>query len=665
VKLTLRTNGLGNMPELKLPQVKELSALANALTLARDTENGGRGRSIFLVGAGCSQSADIPLASGVARHCALKLAKVYSNGAITGGDADAALTWLIENDRTKDREGLVLQEDGSHWAGLYSYFFESHLNSPNQQRDVINEIIDQAGDALNWAHACLGELVHLRYVHTVLTTNFDQLILQGIIRTGELPVIADGLEALNRIVGKPRRPQVVHLHGSMHTYNLRNSRAALNETRQDTGATAMIMTLLQQCDHLVVVGYGGGEEGIMELLGEAARALPQLVIYWVNYLPGLEGLPQRALNLLSGENKFVIFGGPADKFFGDLMGELRIGAPRWVSDPIGVLKDQSGRLKESSAEFEDIRILVRAFKERVAFADQPDHRWPEANHAKVKAAGLRAAGAFREAQAQLETLDLEDDAEAARLHGLNLISIFEDDPDSGGADLDRAIAEFEGLIGRTSGAERLENILSLCAALIDKSEVTDLAEGVPDPALQALVTLAQQWQPDYTAGEYQAEAARLQVFLAQALLRNAERTDDAAELANAEAALNLAIERLTAAGDREGLLPSTRAGLAGVLQLIGAKKGDAETLRRAVALQRELVDSGPTANRGREDAGPLENLAEGLVALAEAVPDPEHRELLIEAQSVMTRAVGLYERGGDTGQLQAARVRLAEIAALL
>jgi hypothetical protein len=652
------------MPEPKLPQVKELSALANALTLARDTEDSGRGRSIFLVGAGCSQSAGIPLASGVARHCALKLARTYSNGEFTGDDSNAALSWLIGNDRTKDREGLVPREDGSHWADLYSYFFESHLNSPNQQRDVINEIIDHAGDALNWAHACLGELVHLRYVHTVLTTNFDQLILQGIIRTGELPVTADGLEALNRIVGRPRRAQVVHLHGSMHTYNLRNSRAALSETRQDTGATAMIMTLLQQCDHLVVVGYGGGEEGIMELLREAARALPQLVIYWVNFLPGLEGLSPKTLDLLSGENKFVIFGGPADKFFGDLMGELKIGAPRWVSDPIAVLNDQSGRLKEPSVEFEDIRILVRAFRERVAYADQPDHRWPEANHAKVRAAGLRAARAFREAQAQLETLNLADDAEAARLHGLNLISIFEEDPESGGAALDAAIAEFQGLIDRTDGAERLENILSLCAALIDKSEVTELAQGVPDPALQALVALAQQWQPDYAATDYQAEAARLQVYLAQALLRNAERTDDAAELAGAEAAFNLAIERLTSSGDREGLLPPTRAGLAGVLQLIGAKNGDAQTLRRAVALQRELVDSGPTANRGREDAGPLENLAEGLVALSAEVPDPEHGELLIEAQAIMARAVGLHERGGNTDQLQAARSRLGEIATI-
>src|SRR5690348_11670541 len=132
---------------------------------------------------------------------------VTANGSETGNDRDVRLRL------SKKRAGWELVGDGSHWKALYSLFFETHLKSPNAQRDVINEIIDQAQNRLNWAHACLGELVDQRYVHTVLTTNFDQLVVQGIIRTGLLPVTADGLEALNRITGKPRHPQVVHLHG--------------------------------------------------------------------------------------------------------------------------------------------------------------------------------------------------------------------------------------------------------------------------------------------------------------------------------------------------------------------------------------------------------------------------------------------------------------------
>lgn len=655
------------MADLTEPQVADLSALASALILGREGADGpgaGRGRTIFLVGAGCSVSAGIPAAPGVAQHCALKLAGIYSGGSFSG-DADGALAWLKKDNRLSDFLGTFPREDGSHWAELYSYFFESHFKSPNQQRDVINEIIDAAEDGLNWAHACLGELVHLRFVHTVLTTNFDQLILQGIIRTGELPVTADGLEALNRITAKPRRPQVVHLHGSMHTYNLRNSREALNETRQDTGATTMIMSLLQQCDQLVVVGYGGGEEGIMALLRDAAKLLPQLVIYWVTFQQGLDGLSENARALLSGENKFVVWGGPADKFFGDLMEALKLGEPRWVADPIAVLKEQSARLQPPGADLEAIRILVSAFKERVDYATQPEHRWPEADQLKVKAARLRAAGDFAGARAQLETIDLTTDADAARLHALNLVSIFEEDPDAGAAALDLAIAEFESLIGRTTGSQRLENILSLCDALVDKSEVAELEAGTVDPALREVAALGRKWGPKYRAKEHAVGAARLQFLLAQAQQGNAERTGDKRELSAAETSYHLAIEQLTACGDPDGLLLTAKAGLAAILQVIGANQRDAEKLRHAVRLQRELVESGPTTNRGRADAGPLENLAEGLVALAAVAEPPERLALLDEAKASMGRAIQIHDRGGDTEQSRAARERLAEIEALI
>jgi hypothetical protein len=195
-----------------------------------------------------------------------------------------------------------------------------------------------------------------------------------------MPVTADGLEALNRITGKPKRPQVVHLHGSMHTYNLRNSKAALRETSSDYGALSMIQTLLQQCDLLVVVGYGGGEEGVMEMLQQAAAALPQLVIYWVTYDKGIEVLSSDARKLLSGENKFTIWGGSADKFFGDLMAELGLGQPDWISDPITALMTQSAQLQIPEHELEDVRILISGFKDRTTYAHE--HRWPGENEIK-------------------------------------------------------------------------------------------------------------------------------------------------------------------------------------------------------------------------------------------------------------------------------------------
>ena len=430
-----RTAGDRAKDELIPPMPKDVRDLARALMHARDKPNQGRGRAIFLVGAGCSVSAGIKAAGGVAQHCALHLAHCYSQERFTDSDPDTALRWLIEQGHVDSN--VAHNEDGSsHWSALYYYFFENCLNAPNAQREVINEIIDNANDRINWAHACLGELVYQRYVHTVITTNFDQLVLQAIIRTGLLPVTADGLNSLNRIWSTPRRPQVVHLHGSMHTYNLRNSHSALKEPGRNSAAVSMIHSLLQQCELLVVVGYGGGEEGVMELLIDAVKALPQFVIYWVTYEQGHETLSQKARELLSGENKFSIWGGEADKFFGDLMEELRIGQPSWVANPIAVLKNQSERLLLPAAELEDVRILIGAFKARVSYADQADHRWPEEQQKKVRAAEKRARGEFSAAQKLLEELDLSVDLDAARMHALNQHSLFEQDADKGAGHLE-------------------------------------------------------------------------------------------------------------------------------------------------------------------------------------------------------------------------------------
>jgi hypothetical protein len=186
-----------------------------------------------------------------------------------------------------------------------------------------------------------------------------------------------------------------------------------------------------------------------------------------------------------------------------------------------------------------------------------------------------------------------------------------------------------------------------------------------DPALREVAALGRKWGPRYRAREHALGAARLQFLLAQAQQGNAERTGDKRELSSAEASYLLAIEQLAACGDPDGLLLTAKAGLAAILQIVGSNQRDAEKLRHAVRLQRELVESGPTANRGRADAGPLENLAEGLVALAEVAEPPERLALLDEAKASMGRAIQIHDRGGDSEQSRAARERLAEIEALI
>jgi len=212
-------------------------------------------------------------------------------------------------------------------------------------------------------------LVKRRYVHTVLTTNFDQLVLQGIIKTGLLPVIADGLESLTRVTSQPKIPQVVHLHGSMHTYNMLNSERAVQETERELPLGAMLYRLLQDSKMLVIVGYSGGEEGVMKLLIESTKKFKDMMIYWVMFDKGIDSLSERAKDLLKiGRNKFIIPDISADKLFAELAEELKIGAPEWMEEPINL---QLKNLNEFAAsDVPDIEEKIKDYKEKIKLLEE-------------------------------------------------------------------------------------------------------------------------------------------------------------------------------------------------------------------------------------------------------------------------------------------------------
>jgi len=318
------------------PTIRSVADIVRALQRAKTTlENRSWGGVTFLVGAGCSKSAGIPLGEEIARECAIELATSYSNDTFRAATSDEAIAWLRQN-------GHVAQ--GGSWSAVYGELFERHYTDPSEQRRIVQAATGKA-QGINWAHVCLGELARQHYVHTILTTNFDQLVLDGMVRTGLIPVVADGVESLNRIDGAPNHPQVVHLHGSRHTYNPRNSRWDVTGTAALDGVVRTLGELLRSSQAFVIVGYAGGEEGVMDVLIRAARDLREKTIYWVQYSPHPDALAPRAVTLL----EFSRAGGlvvdqDADTFFAQLMRGLAIGLPRWMKEPVVALQDLAGQI---------------------------------------------------------------------------------------------------------------------------------------------------------------------------------------------------------------------------------------------------------------------------------------------------------------------------------
>lgn len=633
------------------PEWRSVQHLARDLMLAQGDEgDGSRGRAVFLVGAGCSVSAGIPAAGGVSRRVAIHLARAYSHGSFTGDDpdlhADEALRFLVSNSHV-DAARAYLPNDEADWGGLYTHFFAEHLKSPNQQRELIYGLILKAKDKLNWAHACLGELVNLRYVNTVLTTNFDQLVLTGIFRTGIIPVVADGLYALNRIVAEPLVPQVIHLHGSMNTYAMRNDPRTLAEPMHDHRAVTMLNGVLQRANLLVVVGYAGGEEGLMDLILQASGSLEQLVVYWVSYEDDAAKMTPKCRQLLWGENKFAIVGGEADLFFFDLMAALGIGEPDWVSDPIAELHKHRVDLVASQA-VSGASLLIEGYRSRieeVARIEKP------AEDARQKAARLRAEGDYGAARGQLADVDLSNDPEAARLHALNALSLFEEAPAKNAAMLDAALAEFESLVLSTEGRERLENVLSLLDALYDRYDWGD-GEAVSN-ALDRMLQVTTEWLGRTGEGEEDSARARLFFYRAQAEQRKAEAADDDIEgMRRAVEDFRAARAALDRAPNRLVSVKEISEGLAAALQVLGSKNEDEHQARDAVQLFREVVEHARRDATLPEDEGGLfYNLAGALLDLMARVDVEERQLLATEARAVLARAERAYTRAGDAVML--------------
>jgi SIR2-like domain len=267
--------------------------------------DGELGRVIFLIGAGCSISAGIPGAVKIAHHMTSEVGRRFKCCS-DGDDCVAAYRGLVQRNYLTDAGAPVPLADQSDdridWYSVYDEMFRRHYATPDDTRQLFGKIVREAKGAINWAHMCLGELVSRGLVSTVLTTNFDQLVLLGVVRAGLLPVVCDGVESLNRIAGAPQHPQVIELHGSRHTYLLRNRPEDVKEVWQNPQASAAVQKLLQHATTFVVVGYGGREEGVMELLIQAADIYRDKNLFWVQYSADPKTLNQKA-NLTESEGR--------------------------------------------------------------------------------------------------------------------------------------------------------------------------------------------------------------------------------------------------------------------------------------------------------------------------------------------------------------------------
>lgn len=237
--------------------------------------------AVLLLGAGASVKSGVPLAGQM-----VSMAAKWS--------------YCAEHGRSYDDPSLTMSDwkpwlDRQPWFDAQRPFEDQYpiaiqrLLYPRESRRAFFLKALASGRRPSPGYEALARLISARCIRTVLTVNFDDLVIRACNADRAVLHVAEirSSEDLREFSTDPLHPQVVYLHGKVASYQDRNLE---EETKTlDPPIRDEVLPLLR--DHpLVVVGYRGAEASIMVdlLQREAQRYGFRHGLYWC-VLPGQAG----------------------------------------------------------------------------------------------------------------------------------------------------------------------------------------------------------------------------------------------------------------------------------------------------------------------------------------------------------------------------------------
>jgi tetratricopeptide (TPR) repeat protein len=246
-----------------MPKMRILSGGEFARRLSSDAE-GLDTRYAFFLGAGCSASCGIPTAASLVVERWLPRLREF---AAPEGDGRA---WI---------DPIIPKWDPDNPAASYGDVMERLFFQPEQRQREIELLCD--GKYPGFGYAVLAALMARDdgAFNVALTTNFDDLLTDALyLFTSARPLVIHHETLASFIRPTRRRPLVVKLHGD-------NRLSPLNTD----GETERLKQQLQQHvpsllhdGGLIIIGYGGNDEGIASLFKSLAPEALPLGVYWVS-----------------------------------------------------------------------------------------------------------------------------------------------------------------------------------------------------------------------------------------------------------------------------------------------------------------------------------------------------------------------------------------------
>jgi SIR2-like domain len=201
--------------------------------------SGADGKVSFIIGAGASKAAGIPLANELMEIVFKKFPHCVST--------------LNETD--KKYYGRVM----------------SRL-SPQEREALIEPLLKNA--KINWGQIAVASMLQGGFVGRVLSFNFDLVLERAAALLGLQVPVYDFAIAPSNAITRLARPSIIHLHGQSAGLLLLNTE---DETRRHKEALRPLLTDTVRNEVTVVAGYSGEADGALDLIQEAFNSNTRLL----------------------------------------------------------------------------------------------------------------------------------------------------------------------------------------------------------------------------------------------------------------------------------------------------------------------------------------------------------------------------------------------------
>lgn len=254
--------------------------LANIAELMRQAKDNGN-PYVMLTGAGCSQSAGVPLAGKLVTEMNNKFGVQLSN--------------LNKEDRenyNKCMNALTHQE----------------------RRQLLQDHIKNAN--INWAHIGLAALMEAAFTQRVLTFNFDNILMRACGLIGLYPAIYDFTNADVNLQNLIIDPSIIYLHGQSYGFRQLNDE---NETKNHANNMTNFIAQTLNTSPVIVAGYSGFNDGFFEQIDKHYCGEQRL--FWIGYDDKIPSHLQEFFKKYKNHAHYI-GGQDADNFFVSLMQQL-------------------------------------------------------------------------------------------------------------------------------------------------------------------------------------------------------------------------------------------------------------------------------------------------------------------------------------------------------